>query len=113
VKRVCIPHSLSVSRELTVPCQYTEFQKQSVKINMEEKQRKRACLPRSLSVNRELTVLCQYTEFQKQGVKINTEDKHRETCKFTSFFKREPQGKYEATLTFTKGLRFTQKNFAG
>ena len=28
-KRVCIPRSLSVSRELTVPCQYTEFQKQS------------------------------------------------------------------------------------
>ena len=80
---------------------------------MEEKQRKRACLPRSLSVNRKLTVLCQYTEFQKQGVKINTEDKHRETCKFTPFFKREPQGKYEATLTFTKGIRFSQKNFAG
>ena len=34
---VCIPRSLSVSRELTVPFQYTEFQKQSVKINMEEK----------------------------------------------------------------------------
>ena len=31
----------------------------------------------------------------------------------TSFFKREPQGKYESTLTFTKGIRFTQKNFAG
>ena len=28
-----------VSRELTVPCQYTAFQKQSVKINVEEKQR--------------------------------------------------------------------------
>ena len=28
-----------VSRELTVPCQYTAFQKQSVKINLEEKQR--------------------------------------------------------------------------
>ena len=110
---VCIPRSLSVSRELTVPCQYTKFQNPSVKINMEGKQRKRACLPRSLSVNRELTVLCQYTEFQKQGVKINTEDKHREMCKFTSFFKSEPQGKYEATLTFTKGIRFTQKNFAG
>ena len=102
MKRVCIARSLSVSRELTVPSQYTEFQKQSVKINMEEKQRKRACLPRSLNVNRELIVLCQYAEFQKQGVKINTEDKHRETCKFTSFFKREPQGKYGATLTFTK-----------
>ena len=59
------------------------------------------------------TVLCQYTEFQKPGVKINTEDKHRKTCKFTSFFKREPQGKYEATLTFSKGIRFTQKNFVG
>ena len=46
MKRECILRSLSVSRELTVPCQYTEFQKQSVKINMEEKQRKRACLPR-------------------------------------------------------------------
>ena len=53
---------------------------------------KRVCIPRSLSVSRELTVLCQYAEFQKQGVKIKTEDKHRETCKFTSFFKREPQG---------------------
>ena len=110
---VCIPRSLSVSQELTVPCQYTEFQKQSVKINMEDKQMKRACLALSLSVNRELTVLCQYAEFQKQGVKINTEDKHREACKLTSFFKREPQGKYESTLTFTKGIRFTQKNFAG
>ena len=114
MKRVCIPRSLSVSRELTVPCQYTEFQKQSVKINMEaEKQKKRACLPRSLSVSREPTVLCQYAEFQKQGVKINTEDKHKETCKFTSFIKREPQGKFESTLAFTKGIRFTQKNFAG
>ena len=44
MKRVCIPRSLSVSRELTVPSQYTELQKQSVKINMEEKQRKRASL---------------------------------------------------------------------
>ena len=88
----------TVSRELTVPCQYTELQKQSVKVNMEEKQMKRACLPRSLSLNRKLIVLCQYTEFQKLGVKINTEDKHRETCKFTTFFKREPQGKYEAKL---------------
>ena len=72
-----------------------------------------ACLPRSLSVNRELTVLCQYAEFQKQGVKINTEDKHGNVQVNTSFFKREPQGKYESTLTFTKGIRFTQKNFAG
>ena len=71
------------------------------------------CIPRSLSVSRELIMLCQYAEFQKQGVKINTEDKHRETCKFTSFFKSKPQGKYESTLTFTKGIRFTQKNFAG
>ena len=31
----------------------------------------------------------------------------------TSFFKREPQGKYESTLTLTKGIRFSQKNFAG
>ena len=38
-KRVCIPRSLSVNRELTVRCQYTEFQTQSVKINMEEKER--------------------------------------------------------------------------
>ena len=44
---------------------------------------------------------CQYAEFQKQVVKINTEDKHREAC---SFFKRKPQGKYESTLTFTKGI---------
>ena len=51
MKRVCIPRSLSVSRELTVPCQYTEFQKQSVKINMEEKYMKRACL--------RLTVVCE------------------------------------------------------
>ena len=80
---------------------------------MEEKESKRACLPRSLSVSQELTVLCQYTEFQKQWVKINTEDKHREMCKFTSFFKLEPQGKYEPTLKFTKGIRITQKNFAG
>ena len=102
-----------MSQELTVPCQYTKFQKQAVKINMEEKQSKRACLPRSLSVSQELTVLCQYTKFQKQWVKINTKDKHREMCKFTSFFKFEAQGKYEPTLKFTKGIRFTQKNFAG
>ena len=80
---------------------------------MEEKQRKRASLPRSLGVNRELTVLCQFAEFQKQGVTINTEDKHGETCKFTSFYKREPLGKYESTLTFTKGIGRTRKNFAG
>ena len=36
-KRTCFPRSLSVSRELTVLYQYTEFQKQSVKINTEEK----------------------------------------------------------------------------
>ena len=60
-----------------------------------------------------ITVLCQYTECQKQGVKVNTEDKHRATCKFTSLFKREPQGKYESTSKFAKGIRFTQKNFAG
>ena len=81
---------------------------------MEEKERKRACLPRSKREPRTSSALpIQYAEFQKQGVKINTEYKHRETCKFTSFFKREPQGKYESTLTFTKGIRFTQTNFAG
>ena len=70
---------------------------------------KRVYIPRSLSVSRELTVPCQYTEFQKQGVKINTEG-NRETCKFTSLFKRESQGKYEATLTFTiKGHKIYPK----
>ena len=69
-----------VSRELSVPCEYTEFHKQSVKINMEEKQRE-TCM------SRELTVLCQYTEFQKQSVKIGTKDKHRETCMYTLIFK--------------------------
>ena len=39
-----IPCSLSVSRELTVPCQYTEFQKPSVKINVEEKQIEGTCI---------------------------------------------------------------------
>ena len=34
-----LPRSLSVNRELTVPCQYTEFEKPSVKMIMEEKQR--------------------------------------------------------------------------
>ena len=27
---------------------------------------------------------------------------------FTSFFKREPQGKYESTFKFTKGIRLTK-----
>ena len=83
---VCIPRSLSVSRELTVPCQYTKFQNPSGKVNMEEKHSE-TCMhtsffkreprtdTRSLSVSRELTVPCQYTEFQKQSVKINMEEK--------------------------------------
>ena len=45
----------SVSRELRVPCQYTEFLKQSVKINMEEKQRE-TCLHRSLSVSHNVSM---------------------------------------------------------
>ena len=72
-KSVCIPRSSSVSRELTVLCQYTEFQKQSVKINTEDKHWE-TCMYTSFfkSVSRELTVLCQYTEFPNQSVKINT-----------------------------------------
>ena len=50
--------------------------------------------------------------------KARSENKHRRQTQgnvqvYTSFFKREPQGKYESALTFTKGIRFTQKNFAG
>ena len=41
-KRACLPRSLSVNRELTVLCQYAEFQKQVVKINTEDKHRE-AC----------------------------------------------------------------------
>ena len=37
LKRVCIPRCLRVSRELTALCQYTEFQKQSAKINTKDK----------------------------------------------------------------------------
>ena len=59
------------------------------------------------------STLPNYTEFQKQSVKISTEDKHRETRKFASFFKREPQGKYESTLKFTNFIRFARNNFAG
>ena len=49
---------------------------------------------------------------------ICSENKHRGQTQGnvqvnTSFFKREPQGKYESTLIFTKGIRLTQKNFAG
>ena len=50
---------------------------------------------------------------------VCSENKHRGQTQGnvqvnTSFFKGEPQGKYESTLTyFTKGIRFTQPNFAG
>ena len=56
MKRVCIPCSLCVNREPTVLCQHAEFQKQGVKINTENKQRKRESLPGSLSVNQEVTM---------------------------------------------------------
>ena len=86
---VCIPCSLSVSRELTVPCRNTEFQNPPVKINMEEKHRE----------------TCMHTSFFKceprtdsalpihQISKATSENKHggetEETCMFTLFFKRE------------------------
>ena len=68
-KRVCIPRSLSVSRELTVPCQYTEFQKGSV------------------------FFLFSFFSYKKKkgSVKIKVEEKQRETCMLSSFFKREPR----------------------
>ena len=88
---VCIPRSLSVSRELTVPCQYTKFQNPSVKINMEEKH----------------SETCMHTSFFKREPRTDStlpihrtskaisENKHggetEETCMFTSFFKREPR----------------------
>ena len=74
MKRVCIPRSLSVSRELTVPCQYTEFQKQSVKINMEEKQRKRASLFTSFFKREPRTKSALPT---RQISKARSENKHR------------------------------------
>ena len=88
-----IPRSLSFSRELTVLCQYTEFQNQSVKIITEDKHWKRVCIPLSLSVSHELTILCQYT--QNQSVKINTEDKHWETCMYTSIRQIEQIGQID------------------
>ena len=95
-KRVCIPRSLSVNRELTVRCQYTEFQTQSVKINMEEKERE-TCMftsffkrePKAYSTlpihrisnaisenkqggeTKENVHVYLVTEFQTQSVKIN------------------------------------------
>ena len=55
-KRVSIPRSLSVSRELTVLCQYTEFQNQSVKINTEDKHWE----------------TCMYTSFFKREPRTNS-----------------------------------------
>ena len=64
---VCIPRSLSVSRELTVPCQYIKFQNPSVKVNMEEKH----------------SETCMFTSFFKReprtnrALAANREIKHR------------------------------------
>ena len=95
-KRVCIPRYLSVNRELTVRCQYTEFQTQSVKINMEEKERETSMstsflkrepkaystlpihrISNAISENKqggetkENVHVYLVTEFQTQSVKIN------------------------------------------
>ena len=72
----------------SVLCQYTEFQKQSVKIIMEDKQRGMfsSFFKREPRTN---NTLCTYTEFQKPSVKIIMEDNQRGM--FFSFFKREPR----------------------
>ena len=93
-----------MSRELSIPCQDTKLQKQSAKMNTKDKHREtRACIPRSLSVSLKLTVA---TEFQK-AVSENKHGGETEGKVFTSFFKREPQGKYKSALKFTKGIRLT------
>ena len=104
-----------MNRELTIPCQDTELQKQSAKMNTKDKHREtRACIARSLSVRLEQTVPCQYAEFQKE-ISENKHGGETEGNVFTSFnefFKRQPQGKYKSALKFTKGIRLTQNNFA-
>ena len=100
-----------MSRELKIPCQDTELQKQSAKMNTKDKHRE----------------TCMYTSFFKRESRTNStllinriskaisENKHggeTEGNIFTSFFKREPQGKYKSALKFTKGIRLTQNNFA-
>ena len=60
-------------------CQYTEFQKQSVKLNMEEKQRETCMFTSFFKHEPRTNSTCQYNEFQKQSVKINMEEKQRET----------------------------------
>ena len=57
MKSACLPRSLSVNRELTVLCQYAEFQKQGVKINTEENHTETCKLiPRSLSVSHKVSM---------------------------------------------------------
>ena len=105
---ICIPRSLNMSRELSIPCQDTELQKQSAKMTTKDKHREtRACIPRSLSVSLELTVPCQYTEFQK-AISENKHGGETEGNVFTSFFKREPQGKYKSALEFSDLAAFSQ-----
>ena len=53
---IYIPRSLSVSRELTVPCQYIKFQNPSVKVNMEEKH----------------SEMCMFTSFFKREPRTNS-----------------------------------------
>ena len=99
---VYIPRSLSVSRELTVPCQYTKFQNPSVKVNMEEKH----------------SETCMHSSFFKREPRTDStlpihriskaisENKHgretEETCMFTSFFKREPRTNSALPIRRTK-----------
>ena len=87
-KSVRIPRPLSVSRELTVLCQYTEFQNQSVKINTEDKH----------------SYTCMYTSFFKRESRTNStlpinriskaisENKHKELR--LRLYKRRPCSTY-------------------
>ena len=88
---LCKPRSLSVSRELTVPCQYTKFQNPSVKINMEEKHSE-TCMHTSLFKREPRADSTLPIHRISKAISENKRGgETEETCMFTSFFKREPR----------------------
>ena len=80
-----MPRSLSVSRELTVPCQFDgnstcEFQKPSVKIIMDEKQRETCMFSSFFKREPRRNSTLPIHRISKQSVKINNEDKQQPRC---------------------------------
>ena len=82
---VCIPRSLSVSRELTVPCQYTKFQNPSGKVNMEEKHSE-TCMHTSFFKREPRTDSTLPIHRISKAISENTHGgEMEETCMFTAY----------------------------